>query len=1303
MNHYRKALGYAAALLLLALLTTCGGRSLGNNSSDSGVTGTPGTVTTPNSDTTPPTVNTYTPANGAGSVAPNTTLISVTFSEAIDTSTISSSSFHVKQGNTCTGAQVAANAAVATNSNQTFTITLTGALLNSTQYSTCLTSAIKDVAGNSLVATQAAWTTSATADVTAPANVTGVGVQAGLGRLILTWTNPGDADYAAVKILRKTTNDITDQNDATATVACGGEIAAPQTTCTDTGLTDGTPYFYKIFSRDLIPNYASGANGTGTPACGTIEDIRSLNTAPTTSTLFSLSACTLPQVTVTSVHQDGSNMGFYIQQTKSGAGIFVFTASVNPSTTLNLAPGDRITFNAGTWTNLCVTAFNRQLQIVRQSGASCPGSASFTAADWAEGTADAAYLANLGSTISGNVTFSTDYTNGAEGRLYVFSTPVSITGAGDSSTFPSTFGGSTTINIGKTALASYMLANGAQFTPGRTVVGRFGDALELRMYGTGAGGTTNYDGVTAGGGENGFAVKSLSFTAAPTVASSAPAASGTFGITSTSVSVTFDQMMTIATVTTASLKVVAGTDCSAAALTTTGGVANSNNQRTFTITLNNGQLTSGNTYSTCVTTAVQNTSSLALAAAATMSWTASDIIYSTGFETSFSKGGYAAGLTGPTGQQWNFDDALLDGTGNDRFNGSKAPRFNSSNANTNATDCNTNGGMCAEMQFDVYGAQQVRYYCARYGSDTDTNSVQLQSSTNGGTSWTNEGSAVTCAGTTLALKSQTVSFGAANVRFRIIKVTGGRVNIDDFEIRATIAPPTVASSSPASGATGTALVLTPSTTFSEAMTVATTQGAYTIKQTDCSGTVVSVGSPAASGGNAVFTHASITLAPSTTYAHCVTTAATSAVPVAMASAYSATFTTAALAEPTSVTFTPANTQVTVGWTNSSNADTGVKIARSTTATPANCNTGTVCTGAACNATLTMGSAGRTYVDSGLTNGTQYYYLVCANHTGPYLSTGVSGSATPTNADITPPANPGSPTYTSANTQVTLGWNNPADGDFAGIKIVRADGTGTAPADCNSGTTVCTGTGCNANVTAGATGLTYVNTGLTNGTQYAYRMCAYDAIPNMSGGVTGTATPSATTTIYNFTNWTANATAGVYPSGMTFGCTQTLDPTLAATVSGNYTGATNVAATSFGLAGQGTSGISMLNTGTANAICNYGSGNGFMASIDVPINTSGRTNIQVSWNAAQISDQTREYGLRLQYDCGSGYTDVAGPVEFSSVTAGASTAAFNFGPTTLPVACENNATAKLRWRYYNISGAAGSRTRIAIDEILVTGN
>ncbi|MBI2450703.1 MAG: fibronectin type III domain-containing protein, partial [Candidatus Nealsonbacteria bacterium] len=49
----------------------------------------------------------------------------------------------------------------------------------------------------------------------------------------------------------------------TATVAC--VVASPTSNCTDTGLTNGTAYHYKIFSRDINQNYATGVVPTGSP------------------------------------------------------------------------------------------------------------------------------------------------------------------------------------------------------------------------------------------------------------------------------------------------------------------------------------------------------------------------------------------------------------------------------------------------------------------------------------------------------------------------------------------------------------------------------------------------------------------------------------------------------------------------------------------------------------------------------------------------------------------------------------------------------------------------------------------------------------------------------------------------------------------------------------------------------------------------------------------------------------------------------------------------------------------------------
>src|SRR3972149_6939486 len=105
----------------------------------------------------------------------------------------------------------------------------------------------------------------------------------------------------------------------------------------------------------------------------------------------------------------------------------------------------------------------------------------------------------------------------------------------------------------------------------------------------------------------------------------------------------------------------------------------------------------------------------------------------------------------------------------------------------------------------------------------------------------------------------------------------------------------------------------------------------------------------------------------------------------------------------------------------------------------------------------------------------------------------------TDDDITPPAEATGFTVIDPNIgdQLNLAWTNPSDLDFAGVKLVRAEGATPPSANCGDGILAYTGTGAS-----------YNDTGLTRGTQYSYRLCAFDnAVPaNYSTGVTGTGTP-----------------------------------------------------------------------------------------------------------------------------------------------------------------------------------------------------
>ncbi|MDO8587894.1 MAG: DNRLRE domain-containing protein, partial [Armatimonadota bacterium] len=98
------------------------------------------------------------------------------------------------------------------------------------------------------------------ADTTPPGDVTGFTVTPGDTQNGLSWTNPGDSDLAGVKIMFKTTGYPSGPADGT---ECYSGLG---TSTTHTSLTNGTPYYYKAFSFDEVPNYSSGSQGSGTPA-----------------------------------------------------------------------------------------------------------------------------------------------------------------------------------------------------------------------------------------------------------------------------------------------------------------------------------------------------------------------------------------------------------------------------------------------------------------------------------------------------------------------------------------------------------------------------------------------------------------------------------------------------------------------------------------------------------------------------------------------------------------------------------------------------------------------------------------------------------------------------------------------------------------------------------------------------------------------------------------------------------------------------------------------------------------------------
>jgi hypothetical protein len=123
----------------------------------------------------------------------------------------------------------------------------------------------------------------------------------------------------------------------------------------------------------------------------------------------------------------------------------------------------------------------------------------------------------------------------------------------------------------------------------------------------------------------------------------------------------------------------------------------------------------------------------------------------------------------------------------------------------------------------------------------------------------------------------------------------------------------------------------------------------------------------------------------------------------------------------------------------------------------------------------------------------------------YFSTDNAGNSqtlvsTVVRIDKKAPVDGAAVTPTSGDTQIQLNWNAATDGG-SGLeavntyKVVRVAGT-TPPADCSA-----------AGVYTGSA-LTFTDTGLTNGNDYAYRVCAYDNVGQVSTGLTTTAQPAA---------------------------------------------------------------------------------------------------------------------------------------------------------------------------------------------------
>ncbi|WP_127531673.1 endo-1,4-beta-xylanase [Paenibacillus kobensis] len=182
------------------------------------------------------------------------------------------------------------------------------------------------------------------------------------------------------------------------------------------------------------------------------------------------------------------------------------------------------------------------------------------------------------------------------------------------------------------------------------------------------------------------------------------------------------------------------------------------------------------------------------------------------------------------------------------------------------------------------------------------------------------------------------------------------------------------------------------------------------------------------------------------------------------------------AAPTGLTATAGNAQVALSWAASSGA-TSYTVKRATTS-------GGTYTNVATNVTTTS------YTDTGVTNGTTYYYVVSASNSAGSSANSAQASATPTGGTTpTVPAAPSGLTATAGNAQVALSWA--ASTGATSYTVKRATTSG----------------GTYTNVATNVTATSYTDTSVTNGTTYYYVVSASNSAGSSANSAQASATPT----------------------------------------------------------------------------------------------------------------------------------------------------------------------------------------------------
>jgi hypothetical protein len=189
--------------------------------------------------------------------------------------------------------------------------------------------------------------------------------------------------------------------------------------------------------------------------------------------------------------------------------------------------------------------------------------------------------------------------------------------------------------------------------------------------------------------------------------------------------------------------------------------------------------------------------------------------------------------------------------------------------------------------------------------------------------------------------------------------------------------------------------------------------------------------------------------------------------------------------PTSLSASAASSsQISLSWQDNASNETGYKVERK------------IGSSGPYTEIATVGANVTSYSNTGLTDGTQYYYRVCA-----YNSAGNSSYSNEP-SDTTPMNTPTSLTaMTAPGTQINLGWRDNSSSE-TGYRIARKTGVSGTYSEID---------------TVGSNVTSYSNTGLTENTTYYYRVRGYNSLVNSNYSNEANAATAGATSVARFSS------------------------------------------------------------------------------------------------------------------------------------------------------------------------------------------